>query len=409
MNRFLGSVVLFFGVMATGAMAGETTAPVPPAGGQQNLQYSLSPHYSEDLGLSLRGALGGYVSSDVALGLLVEYGRDKREYLANSGIELGGGLGLVASLGMLQERDEFGGSDVHTVQQMEYGLSLKSAESVGLLRGFELNGYLADSDVDSSDLEAGRVYGIQLLAGLIRTDTTSLKLGGGYEWLDWDTSDDSGAVALRAQGSHQLTERLSVDASGKIGASETSYNGGLVWDLGRDGGGLGLLGLTFGHIDGRDGIEDDQRIELSWRMGFGGSKPASGDAGHKLDLLQEVLQRPSYMPQRVIAKAQGAGPCATSFTISAVGSFVTDEIVVTFASEAEANNAQSAGTWSFFSGTLKDYPMPTPNSVTRPTAEEIAFQWTVDDVFNGGDPLRAVMELDGGVCQADAVSVFSGI
>ncbi len=137
------------------------------------MRFEVTPNYSEDLGWSIKGAAGGYLTDDIALGLIVEYGENKREYLANAGIQFDDALSFVGTVGMLEEHSEFDGlDDRETVRQMEYGASLKGAYEFGLLSGFELNGYPADAEVDTDDLDAGKLYGLQLNADLDLTNTT---------------------------------------------------------------------------------------------------------------------------------------------------------------------------------------------------------------------------------------------
>lgn len=295
----------------------------------------VAPNYSEKFGFSMKAAAGGYLTDAVALGLIVEYGEDKREYLANAGVQFNDALSFVGTLGLLEEHNEYvDGEGKATVQQMEYGASLKGAYQVGILSGFELNGYLTNADADSDNVETGKLHGVQLLADLDLAQTTHFKLGGGYEWLNWDNgNDDDSSFTFSAKAVQQVGDRLSLTGNAKLGASEYVYGGGLAFDLSNGGVNTNTLGVNYSYINGRNGIEDDQRIELSWSIGFG-ARPARGVAAADLtgesdsirpaadvamvtpanDLLGEVTRRPAYLPERITARsaAGGAKLCSTS-------------------------------------------------------------------------------------------------
>lgn len=306
------------------------------SGGNDRMRVEIAPNYSEELGWSLKGAAGGYLTDEVALGLIVEYGEDKREYLANAGIQFTDALSLIGTVGMLEEHTEFvDGEGEETAQQMEYGASLKGAYEYGILSGFELNGYLADADVSSDSVEAGKLYGVQLMADFDPLDTTHIKLGGGYEWLEWeDTNDTDESWTFAAEGTQQLSDVLSLNGHAKFGVSEFVYGGGVSFDLSGGGSNTNVLAFNYSYIDGRDGIENDQRFELGWTYGFGAG-PETGVAAADLtdksgtiratadvaavspanNLLSDVMKRPAFLPERVLARAKAAGdgplvPCS---------------------------------------------------------------------------------------------------
>ena len=297
------------------------------SGGNDRMRVEVAPNYSEELGFSLKGAVGGYLTDAMALGLIVEYGEHKREYLANAGIQFTDELSLVGTVGLLEEHNEYvDGEGRDEVQQMEYGASLKGAYEVGFLSGFELNGYLADADADSDSVETGKLYGVQLLADLDLTDTTHFKLGGGYEWLEWDdTNDDDSSWTFSAEAAQQLGDTLSLTGHAKLGASEYVYGGGLAFDLSNGGPNTNTIGVNYSYIDGKNGIEDDQRVELSWSIGFGAGPSTSVAAADLTDksgtiraaadvamvspannLLNDVMKRPAFLPERVLARASAS-------------------------------------------------------------------------------------------------------
>jgi hypothetical protein len=312
------------------------------SGGNDRFRVEVAPNYSEELGFSLKGAAGGYLTDAMALGLIVEYGEDKREYLANAGIQFNDAVSFVGTVGILEEHHEYvDGEGKETVQQMEYGASLKGAYEAGLLSGFALNGYLVDAEADSDSVETGKLYGVQLLTDLDLTDTTHIEIGGGYEWLEWDeTGGDDSSWTFSAEAAQQLGDMMSLTGHARLGASESVYGGGLAFDLSNGGMNTNSLAVNYSYIDGQNGIDDDQRVELSWSIGFnnGPTRTASAEVmdtrairpsanvvnvATANSLLGDVTKRPTYLPHAEIVRSgkSGSGPfedCAAA-GISVIG------------------------------------------------------------------------------------------
>jgi hypothetical protein len=361
----VGSVAIGALIFAPHAMASETTqyelgsdvtiqqaaSMLHYIGGNDRFRVEVAPNYSEELGFSLKGAVGGFLTDAMALGLIVEYGENKREYLANAGIQFTDELSLVGTFGLLEEHNEYvDGEGREKVQQMEYGASLKGTYEVGFLSGFELNGYLADAGADSDSVETGKLYGVQLLADLDLTSTTHIEIGGGYEWLEWDdTNDDDSRWTFSAEAVQQLGDVISLTGNAKLGASEYVYGGGLAFDLSNGGLNTNTLGVNYSYIDGRNGIEDDQRIELSWTFGFGAgptTSVASADLTDKSGtiraaadvamvspantLLNDVMKRPGFVPQAVLARAstQSSAPVACTLAFTMVLGYNSESLLV---------------------------------------------------------------------------------
>lgn len=330
---------------STAGPGGETLAldqAVPVlnyAVGNERARAEVSPRYSEALGFSMMGAAGAYLTDAFALGLIVEYGENKREYMANAGIQFDDALSLIGTIGMLEEHQEYAEDEGRTaVRQMEYGASLKGAYDAGLLRGFEVNGYFTTATADLDSVETGKLHGVQLLGNLAPTRNTNLKLGAGYEWLNWDgASGDTSGFTFSADARQQLSETVGLSGHARLGASEFVYGGGLTLDLTNGGPNASAVGLNYSYVDGRDGIGDDQRIELSWTLGLGtrpAARIASADLGGgkgaiagsgddqdpgKPDLLGDVMKRPAFLPQRIVAKSAGLEAECSKFSFDGAG------------------------------------------------------------------------------------------
>lgn len=390
------------------------------SGGNDRMRVEIAPSFSEELGFSLKGAVGSYLTDAIALGLIVEYGENKREYLVNAGIQFTDELSLIGTVGLLEENNEYvEGEGREEVQQMEYGASLKGAYEVGFLSGLELNGYLADADADSDSVETGKLYGVQLLADLDLTDTTHFRLGGGYEWLEWDgTNDDDSSWTFSAEAAQQLGDTLSLTGHAKLGASEYVYGGGLAFDLSNSGPNTNTIGVNYSYIDGRNDIEDDQRVELSWSIGFGAGPTSSVSAADLTDksgtiraaadvamvspannLLNNVMKRPAFLPERVLAREKGE--------LGGDGSCDASPLVL----ELNVGNI-TGGTPSYVSGIQlmisRDYPPIDTNLAATQYVEVLGRSPTGSGSYTsqGEFPVEAKLLLNGGVLSILSIYFF---
>jgi hypothetical protein len=375
------------------------------SGSNDRMRVEIAPNYSEELGFSLKSAVGSYLTDAMALGLIVEYGEHKREYLANAGVQFNDALSFVGTVGLLEEHNEYvAGEGREEVQQMEYGASLKAALETGILSGFELNGYLADADGGGDTVETGKLYGAQLVADVDLTDTTHFKLGGGYEWLDWDnTNADDNHWTFSAEAAQQLGDTLSVTGHAKLGASEYVYGGGLAVDLSNGGMNSNALGMNYSYIDGKNGIEDDQRVELSWSIGFGAGPTSSVAAADLTDksgsiraaadvamvspannLLGDVMKRPAFLHERVLARAKrssSGGVCPLtvvsytddSFTVVNVENKYTNTSLSTAVYIVSDDSSVDLTVWSYALGGVDAYDYVAANGGPQVDGKEVYF------------------------------------
>lgn len=310
-----------------------TFSPFSPTlfgGGNNWARYEFSPNWSQELGLSLRGAFASHITNDIAVGLIAEYGENKREYLANAGFRLTDTMTFVGTVGLLEENLVFlsdqGGDKV---QQTQYGVSLKSTEQFGLFHGYELNAYFADASAKSTNIETGKLFGLQILSNAYLTDMTRVRFGGGYEWLRWDEGEIDNSLAVLADVTHQLSDKLSANANVKFGASEYVYGAGLSYNLG-DRADTNVVRVDFEHIEGRNGIQSDQRVMLSWSTALGAATGSNSDklnpkesGSSRLNsnsaemsssnsLLGDLIKRPGFLPNRVLARKVAGPSCAAA-------------------------------------------------------------------------------------------------
>jgi hypothetical protein len=216
---------------------------------------------------------------------------------------------VIGSFGLLKESEEFVlGSGRDDVSQLQYGLSLKGDYDAGVVRGFEINAYRTDASSDTDRVETGDLTGIQMMTRLQPAIGTNIRLGAGYEQVTWAGGTKDEGFTAQVLGFHQLSDTVALSFEAKSAETETVYGLGLGYDLSTADGQNSHLSVTLTHIEGRHGISDDTRVALNWTMGFGagsgGAAPSASSMGSmaRADLLAEVMTRPAFLPERVIAR-----------------------------------------------------------------------------------------------------------
>ncbi|MFN3607361.1 MAG: hypothetical protein ACK4SS_09260, partial [Cypionkella sp.] len=141
----------------------------------------------------------------------------------------------------------------------------------------------------------------------------NLKIGAGYEWLEFSSGETAPRLTFQTIGTQRLTDTLSLGYSVKLGSSENSYGAGLTWDLAASAPRPSSLRVDYTRITGRNGAGDDSRVALNWVMPLGGAATSGAATGGvamasmgddaRSALLDEVLKRPEFLPQASIIKA----------------------------------------------------------------------------------------------------------
>jgi hypothetical protein len=284
------------------------------AGGSETLQWQVGPTYSERFGLGVRGSIGGYVNEDFALGVIIDYAKHREEYLANAGVRLDESLRIIGSLGLLKESEEFApGAGREDVRQLQYGLSLKGSYDAGIMRGYEVNAYHTSARSDTDSVEAGNLTGLQFVTHLQPSSTADLRLGAGYERANWAGGDEDTGFTVQALGSQRVSDILSLNYSAAMAETENVYGVGLTYDLSSGDVRNNMVSINLSRTAGKHGISDDTRLALNWTVGFGGgtgtttSSMGSMSGLASRNLLAEVMTRPAFLPNRVLARG---GSCA---------------------------------------------------------------------------------------------------
>jgi hypothetical protein len=282
------------------------------SGGFETIQWQVAPSYSALFGVGIRTTAGGYVTDTFALGAIIDYAEHREEYLANAGFQLNENMRAIGSFGLLKESEEFTlGEGRQDVQQLQYGLSVKGDYHAGLFRGYEINAYQTDASSDAEDVETGDLTGLQIVTALKPSDNADISIGAGYERAEWDSGEVVEGYTLQAIGSLQVSDTLSLNFAAKSGETEDSFGLGLTYDMSTAEVQNSALSISFNEIQGKHGISDDTRFAIMWTVGLGGAADAGADATvssmgglpsmTRTDLLADVMTRPAFLPERVLA------------------------------------------------------------------------------------------------------------
>ena len=338
---------------------------------------SVSPQYSRQSGVAIGGSLGLPIGENMAAGILLTAGEDRNEWLVNAGVDFNNRHRMIFSVGQLRQKLDFGfiaGTEKTQITQDNLAASYQYLLGKDWLNAAELNAYVGDAEsvklsdrtyyTDTSTLyelwrdprriAGSRLIGLQGRLVVTPTDRTKVTLGLGAERLTYDylIGDES---THRATGSAELVHRLesgfNLRASANTAASQNTYGLG----LGRSFEGGSQLGLDLTAVQGRDGVFNDERLQLTYTQSFGGGQVSSavsgplqmadsgmnqwGSAGTSVNaapiptatssvastspvsrpwttsLVEQVSRRPSFLPSQVMTKID---PTATPTRLIAV-------------------------------------------------------------------------------------------
>ncbi|MBN2793038.1 MAG: hypothetical protein JXQ81_11065 [Desulfuromonadales bacterium] len=298
-----------------------------------NAQLGLgyrSPDWGEDGAQGLLG-LGTVFGDSFAIGGLLSFNRDSRDAVVNTLWETPvDGLRFKGSIGYLwgeQDFDFLSGKSTQDLSQTSWLLGADmifpaTASNLGLQRlGINVWGAKADqkSDdapvyfmvetatsyttyIDSLKLSEGQLTGISLDTQYAVFNSVVLRGAIGYETLEFPYSDGTEEKDEKLYGDLSLfwqpVTGLVVETGWKYGVSGDLYRVNLT---------KGSYQLSSWYNRGRNGLEDESSVMLSYRFRFGHSeKPAplaiSMRPSGQSNLLHEALIRPTQLPQTFLAK-----------------------------------------------------------------------------------------------------------
>jgi hypothetical protein len=424
----------------------------------------VTPEYSNQTGLSVGGALASMLGDNAAVGVLFTAGADKKEWLLNAGFKLDERQRFVVTAGQLQQFLDYAfrsGTEKVGMTQNSGAVSYQLQLGKEFLRFLEANGYVAKTAsrdladktfaVDTATIyelwndprriAGGKVTGLQGRLGFTPFAGSLVKVSLGQERLSYDlfSGNDSvnrftGGLEWLQQLGHGYTAKASADAY----ASQNRYTLGIERSLsGSDG--RHNIGASAIGVRGRDGIGNDNLFLLTYRYVFGVG--STGSNGPALDLgqapkantnslaeqtaawsgsslLDQVAQRPSFIPSRVVAKIDNSAlptrliavdktALPAGSTVNPANGDITTPLGVAVVSIASVTKNLAA-----FSNTGQ-FSLSGNSLVIKPSLIEQPAVGVVDSyvvTFNnaGGGTTLATVRVSHGSTKIDSVTITAG-
>jgi len=428
----------------------------------------VAPEYSNETGLSLGVALATMLGQDAAVGVLLNIGNDKKEWLINAGYKVDERQRFVVTAGQLKQFLDYAfisGTEKVGLTQNGGAISYQLQLGKEFLRFLEVNGYVAKTGghdladktfaVDTTTLfelwndprriAGGQVTGLQGKLGFSPIEGSLIKVSLGEERLNYDLlagKDSTNRPTGGFEWLQQLPNRFNLKLSADNFASQNHYSIGLDRSLASSEGGRHNFGVSLDSIRGRDGLGNDTQFKLlySYAFGTGNRNTGSNHASAKLlnpstalarssadqtslwsgtNLLDQVALRPSVIPSHVIAKVDTTAlptrlivvdkttlPAGSSIN-AATGDITTPlGVVVTGIASVTRNGGAFANTSQFaLSGN---------NLITRPSqivqpAGGVVDTYVVTINNSGGGTTLATVVVSHGSVKVDSIVITAGI
>lgn len=360
-------------------------------------KFFITPQYSSETGASLGITLASMLGEDAAVGVLLNAGAHRKEWLINAGYKIDERQRFIVTAGQLKQFLDYAfrsGKENVGMTQSSGAVSYQLQLGKEFLRFLEVNGYVAKTTsrdladktfiVDNNTIlelwndprriAGGRVSGLQGTLGFSPVEGGTVKVSIGHERLSYDllagkdsTNRVTGGIEWLQQLPHRLWLRLSADSY----ASQNRYSIGLNRSLNGVDGGRHNLGFAIDSIRGRDGLGNDTQYKLIYSYTFGsgnrsagtnaslaaaqdaampnGALSANDQTATSDTLLNQVAQRPSVIPDHVIAKIDTtAAPTMTIAGTPPLGQVRTGSYTL-----ADANRVLKAVSMRCASGILR--------------------------------------------------------
>jgi len=403
----------------------------------------VSPEYSNQTGFSLGGAFAFPLGDSSAGGLIFTAGSKKKELLFNAGFQMGETQRLVLTLGQQRQHLDIGflsGSEKTAMTQNSGAASYQFRLEQGLLNSAEINAYLAITPsrdladksyaVDTAALyelwndprrvAGGRVTGLQGRLAFAPLPGGTFKLGAGGERQEYDYLTGKQSTT-RATGSAEWVQCLSDSYQIKAGADAAAQNRySLGLERSMDGG--GLFGASFTGIRGKNGAPHDNQLKFTWNYTLDSKRATPSRCGNAAQawgsLLDQVAQRPGFLPAQVVAKLDTtAAPVrqiaidktalpAGSSVNTATGAITTPlGIVATSIAGVTLNAAPFVNTGQFaLSGNSL---VIDPSQITQPAVGVTDTYVVTVNIAGGGTTLVTVVVSHGSV-RIDSITIGAG-
>lgn len=432
----------------------------------------LTPEFSNETGVSIGVTLASMLGEDAAVGVLLNAGSDKREVLLNAGFKMDERQRFVLTVGQLKQYLDYNfvsGKEKVGLAQNSGGLSYQIQLGSEFLRFLEVNGYIAKTAgrdladktfvVDSATLlelwndprriAGGTVAGYQGRLGFSLIEGSFVKVSLGQERLTYDLlngHERTNRLTSGVEWLQQLPNHFQLKFSADVFASQNRYSIGLDRSISAADGGRHGLGASIVRIQGRDGLGHDTQVKLNYTYAFGtGNRGAGGQralampsasdprldaarpsarglssggptaAGVGSSLLDQVVQRPSYVPSHIVAKIDTTAlptrliavdksslPTGTALDATSGDITVPLGVVVTGIAGITRNLVAFANSGQFvLSG---NNLIVRPSQITQPAVGVIdAYVVTIDN--QGGGTTLATVVVSHGSIKIDSITV----
>ncbi len=419
----------------------------------------VAPEYSNETGASLGVTFATLLGQDAAVGVLLNIGNDKKEWLINAGYKLDERQRIVVTAGQLKQFLDYAfisGTEKVGLTQNSGAVSYQFQLGKEFLRFLEVNGYVAKTDsrdltdktfaIDTATLfelwndprriAGGKVTGLQGRLGFAPIEGGLVKVSLGQERLSYDLLAGTGGTNRLTAGvewMQQLSNGYNLKATADTFASQNRYTLGVERSLSGNGG-RHTLGVSLAGLLGRDGIGNDKQIKLTYSYAFGtdghtssainlkptaAAVPVQASSWTSSGLLDQVVMRPSFIPSHVVAKIDNTALpirlIAVDKTALAAGSSINTTtgdittplgVVVVGIASVTKNLAVFTNTGQF---SLSGNSLVTkPSLITQPTVGVVdSYVITVNN-SGGGTTLATVLVSHGSV-KVDSIIVTAGV
>lgn len=295
-----------------------------------DVQYKLSPYYTQLQGWGVKGAWAKGLNNNSAIGFLADYSNERQEYLTNFGVIIDDGIRVTASVGEAKFSGRSGIAGFG-MSQRQYGLNLNNSKASNQFRLFDISAFHIDAKANNTEVEAGKLNGVNISTLYIPFKSAIFKLGTGYEWLAWDQGDKNEGVSIFMDAGYRLADSISMNFSAKHGVLGNNFGVGLTKIFAKSNDVTSSLNLTYSHSAGKGGINSDKKIGVVWNTFFGAKPALLGDSTYvgskeaasnertntKSNIIAAMLDRPAYLPNKVMARykssTSGSSSTCTSY------------------------------------------------------------------------------------------------
>jgi hypothetical protein len=264
--------------------------------------FSFIQDFNSEAGAPLSLDLATRRIPATTLGWLVSAKPNHTETVMNMGWRFGRNQQLLFSTARLHELVDVSEQQSFDVNQLSAGLNYRYFLDKKWLSGVEWSSYLSSSPGQFGS----QLYGMRVGMETTPLPDTALTLGVGTERLTYDGTNDSQAkTTAQVQWNHILFSTLRYNASLKTNGIERHLATGLDFNW-RDGHQLGLQLARTQWKNSRNDGEAENAIKFAYTYQFGHQfvpfQTRANKAPWRSSLIPEVLERPGYLPDKVLAK-----------------------------------------------------------------------------------------------------------